>query len=1416
LKTKKYASLIKTEAAIPPDEQAYPNGLDTRSLLDELEARQVKLETQAKELERLRVELASAQAESNQFYDSTLVGYFTLEMDGVIKRANLTGAGMLGRRREQLPGLAFEEFIFSAQRAEFNDLLKKSRSGMGEMLSGEFYLEKTAGQPVWVQVEAGCSADGRECLITLVEIRARNQVETALGESEERYRTITGLMTDYVYMARGTLDGRTTTEWISGAFEQITGYTVEEIAALPGGFGSLVFPEDASKVLELWPFMEAGEKFEVEYRIKSRSGETRWLQDAMRPVPGNINQLGLRMLGAVKDITQRKQAELALAASEKKLKSLIDSQTHFLVRIDLEGKYSYWNPKFEQEFGWLCAPEGLGTANAMATICAHHHERVIAVVKDCLAQPGKAISVEIDKPARDGGVRTTLWEFICITGEDNQPSEIQCMGIEISDRKKMEEDLRQSNEVAQAILNAATESMFLMDLSGIVIATNTTTAERLGTSISSMVGASIFDFLAPEVSDCRKKRLEKVALEGKPTWFEDFHNGRWMENSIYPIFDENGKVWRVAIYGRDITEEKKVAEELRVSESRAQALLRAVPDLMFRLNREGVYLDYKADVRDLYIQADPTGLRNRDLTPPAFADLVDEKIADALSSGQLQTFEYQLSIPGKEPMEYFEARMTPSGTDEVLAVVRNITGRKQVEEQMRMNMEDMQLLKTLNEAVNRGESLAEIIGIFSHASREVFDCLGVMVFLLSPDQSHLEQQCINLLPEVTVKIEALLGHSIPSHRIPLAQGSFFAQMLESECGMLVTEPCDFRKLILEFIDSVNLPDEQLQEVENMLLQVGQVLDVRSTLSIPLKSNARAVGLMGFASRGMFAQQDLTRLQRISSSLTEIIIRKQVEQSLQLSEEKYRQLAEVLEMRVRQRTAEVQDLYDNAPAGYHSLDADGRIVMINQTELNKLGYAREEMLGHLVDEFITRASKQKFRDHFPIFKSRGWTRDFELEYIRKDGTLLPVLVNASASYDEQGNFMLSRSTVFDNTERKAVAETLQRAYLQLEHALRMKDEFLANMSHELRTPLNGILGLSEILLLGYRGALNADQKKYVQNIDSSGRHLLSLINDLLDLSKIEAGKFELHLEMGSINDVCQSSLNFFKEQALKKNILLEFVPEPAIPSILADQRRLKQILVNLLSNAVKFTPSGGKVILKVCADYEHRRLEFAVSDTGIGIAQADLERLFNPFSQVDSSLARQNEGTGLGLALVKRLAEMHGGSVSVSSQIGEGSSFRVALPWEPDLDVQQFLADALKDMPARMQFPHPVVISGRQAAILLVEDNLINQITISEYLESLGYQVSTAVNGVDAIQKARDSLPALILMDIQMPELDGLEATRRLRADPRCAEIPIVALTALAMPGDRERCLAAGANEYLCKPVGLENLADLIHGLLNTS
>ncbi|EIJ42685.1 PAS domain S-box [Beggiatoa alba B18LD] len=478
----------------------------------------------------------------------------------------------------------------------------------------------------------------------------------------------------------------------------------------------------------------------------------------------------------------------------------------------------------------------------------------------------------------------------------------------------------------------------------------------------------------------------------------------------------------------------------------------------------------------------------------------------------------------------------------------------------------------------------------------------------------------------------------------------------------------------------------------------------------------------------------------------------------------------------------------------------------------LGYTPEEIQGHSLYEFIvTKEREQAIQTVSQCLHTEKVFRYLQHQWVHKDGHLVILEINGVPVFNAKGKSVGYRGTARDVTTRyemeMAVRQQAQELGLlnqELLRASRLKDEFLANMSHELRTPLNSILALIEILQEQVYGNVNAQQQKYLKNIENSGRHLLALINDILDLSKIAAGKMELEIQRVVLEDICQTSMNFIREQALRKKIRVTTHYDHHVNKIDADERRLKQILINLLTNAVKFTPEKGEIGLEYKGIADKRLLEIHIWDTGIGIDKNALPNLFKPFIQLSTT---QEEGTGLGLALVRRLTALHGGDIQVSSEVGKGSRFIISLPWQPnDIDQTPTPSRPMPETTIEVQKP------SDNPLILIVDDNDANILSISDYLSLKGYRIAVAHNGIEAIETANKLRPDVILMDIQMPVMNGLDAITHLRADPSFKSTPIIAVTALAMTGDKERCLSVGANEYLAKPIGLRHLVTVIERL----
>ncbi len=959
---------------------------------------------------------------------------------------------------------------------------------------------------------------------------------------------------------------------------------------------------------------------------------------------------------------------------------------------------------------------------------------------------------------------------------------------EIQSRKEAEEALKASERKFRAIFDSSFEFIALFSLGGEIMEINETALNLAGVTYEQVVGnliweSPLFDGLV--MSQIQIKQAVYKASQGENCRLEIKLVGEDgslidLDVSLKPLWHENGNFYQLLAEGRDITAQKQIKLVLLESQRLVKSIVDNNPGIIYIINLESLGVNYinrqievigytSQDILEMGSDFFKTMIHADDLE--RFMHHVIVKMSQGRDN-EVYSIEYRIRQKDAS-FRWFISRDTvfKRNTDgkviEYIGIAEDISDRKDSEELLQRQfaaveaaIDGIAILKDYQYTfLNKAH-----LNMFGYQSPEEVIGKTWKTFYSPEEIDYFDQNVVPLL----IREKKWQGETIATRK----DGSKFAQ----EVSLTMTETGDFI-CVSRDITERKKTEEKLKQLVKELSDFKYALDQSSIVAIT--------------------------------------------------------------------------------------NPQGAITYVNDNFCKISGYSAEELIGNNHSLINSAYHSREFFHDFWLTINQGKVWRGEIKNQAKDGTFYWVDATIIPFLDEKCKPIQYLAIRRDITDAKRAEEELQTANYQLTlanrelaRANRLKEEFLANMSHELRTPLNAILGMSEGLLDEFLGILNARQKKAVLSIQESGQHLLELINDILDLAKIESGKIELEKKTIIIPYLCESSLTFLKQQALNKNIKLQtFIPEN-IRYFVADERRLRQILINLLSNAVKFTPNGGVVTLEVRIEdkkkedfiplsplekkpipptplnkgsdkkltppdnqgegestYPSQEIIFAVKDTGIGIAPENLDRLFQSFVQIDSSLSRQYEGTGLGLALVRRLTELHGGNVTVESKINQGSCFTVRLPYVILSTDKSLTPSTLEGTPKGESFlslPCPIP----NPLILLAEDNQANIDSISDYLMSRDYRLIIARNGEDAIAIAKASKPHLILMDISMPGMDGLEATTLIRADQELRNIPIIALTAFAMPGDREKCIAAGVNEYLTKPVRFKHLLNMIVQLLS--
>ncbi len=925
-------------------------------------------------------------------------------------------------------------------------------------------------------------------------------------------------------------------------------------------------------------------------------------------------------------------------------------------------------------------------------------------------------AVEIGILHRDGSVRTVLWNSATIFGPDGKTLVATiAQGHDITERKRVEETLRESETKYRTLVENLPQKVFLKDENSVYVSCNEHYAQDLKIQPGEITGKTDYDFYPGESAEKYRADDKRIMETGETEDFEEkyVHDGQefWVHTVKTPVRNESSNIVGVLGIFHDITERKRAEAEIRSLARYPEEN----PNPVMRVNEDGAVLYANSPARALLEEMD---WHKELLLPKALL----AKVRHVFRAGRY--YEYELICPSGRVWSFAFSPSASQGYVNLYA--RDITERKQAENLLYKE-------KTL--------------------AQQYLDVAGVIILVLD---SSAKVKLVNAKGCEILGYEEkdILGKNWFEHFLPV-------RVREDIQGI-------FRRLMSGDV-------ELFKYVEDIVLcRGGEERLIAWHNTVIRDEDGRIVGTLS-------SGEDITQ-------------RRRAETQLRQSEECYRSLVE------------------NVNLGISIIDRSYRLTLMNSVQAKMNGTSVEQCIGQ--ECFRIFEKRDAVCPHCPgtIAMATGRPAEVETQGVRDDGSTISVRVQAFPTFGKNGGVTGFIEVVEDITGRKSAEAEMAKAKEAAEAANRAKSQFLANMSHEIRTPMTAILGFSDLLMAS--NLSRHEQQEYLQGIQRNGQALLELLSDILNISKIEAGKLAVEPGNCAIQQVLEDTLLIVKIQADQKGLTLDVkYDEPLPKTIITDPVRLRQILVNLVGNAIKFTEQGGVRILVRCQAMEacSARIQFVISDTGIGITPEKLDDVFQLFTQSDSSMTRRYGGAGLGLAISKRLANALGGDIEVTSQVGKGSTFTLTLAVElpkEELFPQSVARPAVKIYQARV----PVDVTPAQGQILLVEDVPDVRKVICAVLDRIGLKTDIAENGRVACDMATSSLTKgcpydLILMDIQMPTMDGCETTRWLRQHNW--QRPIVALTAYAMSSDREKCLEAGCDEYLAKPINIAALQKVL-------
>ena len=1372
-------------AGQPPAASGQGGELEDRRLRHELQVHQAELELQNEELRNLRAQAETAAARYTDLYDFAPVGYFTLDCEGVIAQANLTGASLLGCERGRLAGQRFGEFVAEADRTAFKAFLVQVFTDTAAPAC-DLALGSEGPPPRVVHLTAALAPAGRECYVVAADITQQEKAKASRRESSAQYWLLAENVTDVIWL----LDVSTWRfTYVSPSVERLRGYTVAEVQQQT--LAEVMTPESYQMVERLLPArlaaFAAGDD-----SVRSQTHEFWQLRRDGSTVPTEVvstlvaagHRQVTHILGVSRDITERKQAEarsrrlrdlgfLVGASADLPAALRLCLDTAILIGgMDAGGIYLAEEPSgnlrlechvgLSADFvaGVSCLPsdsEKVRWAHKGQPFHGHAQDQVLSVPAAEAREGLQALSLlPIHHAGRLVGVLNVASHSVAEippAARDALETVVSLVGGLIQ-RMRAQQALRESESRQRAILDNIPDPTWLKDLAGRFLTVNQAWLDQFGRTWDEVDGKTIFDFVPRELaSDLAQQDIAALASGEAFSLEEEMPNSRgqpeWFQTTKAPLYTADGVLRGTIGIARNITERKRAKQKLKEIETRTRKnneLLRSILE-----SPPGVVI-FSLDPQYRYT---------------------------AFTVSHKETMRAIWGIEIKVGMDMLEAISRPEDREKA----RHNFDRALRGESFMLTEDygDEKLLRSAWE--NR----------YAPIRADNQTIVGVAVFVTDVTErkrAELALAQVNADLEQRVRertAEALdLYHHAPCGYHSVNPDGMVRQMNDTELGWLgyTREEVVDRLRLADLMtpESAALFEERFRAFKEHLGPASWEWNMRckdgSTLAILVTDEA--------------VRDEHGRYRHSRSTVMNITKRKQAEAQLR----------------------KLQSAVEQSPVVVFITDQHGVIEYVNPSFVAQTGYTAAEALGRtprLIKSGLT--SPEVYAELWRTLLA-GETWRGELCNQRKNGSLYWEMTVIAPLRDNAGRPTHFVAVKEDVTERRRVAEELRQAKEAADAANRAKSAFLANMSHEIRTPMNAILGFAQ--LMRRDPALTAQQQQRLDTINRSGEHLIGLISDILDMAKIEAGQMRLELEDFDFHALLADVETIYRSRAEERRLRFEVQHGPGIPSGLrTDAGKVRQVLYNVLSNAVKFTARGG-IRVRVVSEpapptatgQPAVRLCIETTDTGPGIAPEDSARVFAAFEQTAGG-HHQGGGTGLGLAISQRLARELGGDLTLTSQVGAGSTFCfsfVAAVRNP--------ASAGAVPPAAARRVIGLKLGNPPPTVLVADDTESNRQMLRAVLEMVGFVVHEADDGTSAVARCRAERPGLVLMDRRMPGLDGLAATREIRAGGEGQNARILIVSADVSEAFEEEWRSAGADGFISKPFRNEKLLLQVGALLH--